>query len=99
MGLDGLKISLEPTNPAADLYPIVSNMSESIIVESPIVDLTTVITPGVTQMIGVHEFESISVKGNAQVDFGDDVLIVKDVPGSIIEAGSAVTSNPNSIRP
>lgn len=98
-GLDGLKISLEPTNPAADLYPIVSNMSESIIVESPIVDLTTVITPGVTQMIGVHEFESISVKGNAQVDFGDDVLIVKDVPGSIIEAGSAVTSNPNSIRP
>lgn len=97
-GLDGLRMSFTPdiTPTAWDdaTYPVISNTEESLIIESPSFDPS-----GLTDMTGVHVFETINVRGNAQVDFGQDILFVKDIPSSVIEAGSVVTSSPNSVRP
>jgi len=98
-GLDGLSVSLDATNPAASLYPIVSNDEESITVSSLAEDLSTLVTPGITTLFGVHQFETLTVRGGAQLDFGADRVIVIDTINSLVESGSAVTADPDSTLP
>lgn len=98
-GLDGLKITLDPATPTADLYTIDSNTEHSLIVASPVLDLSSAITPGVTELMGVHEFETITLRGGAQVDFGVDRVVIKWPQDSLIDATSTLTADPASTLP
>lgn len=94
-GLEGLEVSFDLVNPGLITYPVTLNDEESLTVQSGL-DLTI---QSLTDFVGVHRFQTLTVKGGANVDFGQDVVIIEDIPGSIIEADSAVTANTNSVLP
>ncbi len=92
-GLDGLQVTLDPADLSSALYTIVSNTEESITVSSPGLDLTTVITPGISELLGVRHLETLNIGAGAHIDFGGDRIIVNDTINSFIDSGSSdVTS-------
>ena len=88
-GIDGLLVDLDASTAEGPFYTIIENSDESLVIETDD-DLSTVVN---NQLIGVHIFERLNVTGGAQVDFGDDKVIVNDIANSSIDASSSVSAD------
>ena len=77
-GLDGIEVDLDATDVTGALYEIISNTTNSITLKTAD-DLLSSVSLG-NELVGVHHFESLTVRGNASPDFGGDrVILVNDM--------------------
>jgi hypothetical protein len=96
-GLDGFTVDLDVDDATSPHYRISSNGDESLIIETAD-DLSEADLVG-KELLGVHTFETLNVTGGAQVDFGDDRVIVNDLTNSTIDSDSSVTADADSVLP
>jgi hypothetical protein len=96
-GLDGFTVDLDADDATSPHYRISSNGDESLIIETAD-DLSEADLVG-KELLGVHTFETLNVTGGAQVDFGDDRVIVNDLTNSTIDSDSSVTADADSVLP
>jgi hypothetical protein len=94
-GLDGLTVDLDADDATSPHYRISSSSDESLIIDTAD-DLSDAVGK---ELLGVHTFETLNVTGGAQVDFGDDRVIVNDLTNSIIDSDSSVTAAADSVLP
>jgi len=80
-GLTDRLVSLDANDLNAPLYRINSNTETTLIIETP-VDLSIYSN---TNLIGVHEFETLIIRNGAYADFGSDRVIVNDLVNSEID--------------
>ncbi|HEX6397418.1 MAG TPA: Ig-like domain-containing protein, partial [Steroidobacteraceae bacterium] len=85
-GIDGLDVDLDATETGSPLYRIVSNTANTLTINTSD-NLAGVV--GQT-LLGVHTFETVRVSGGADVDFGEDRLVINNVAGSTIGANSSL---------
>jgi len=79
-GIQGLMVSLDESDPQAPQYQVISNGRSWFEVETTD-DLSGYLGK---ELIGVHTFETLQVKGGASVDFGGDRVEVRDLANSSI---------------
>jgi hypothetical protein len=85
-GIDGLDVDLDASETASPLYRIASNTANTITIN------TSDNLAGVVglNLVGVQTFESVRVTGGADVDFGEDRLVITNLAGSTIGATSTL---------
>jgi hypothetical protein len=74
-GIQGIQVTLDADDLLADLYTVVSNTENTLTIK---VDTTLgVDLRGIAgqTLLGVHHFESLTIEGGADVDFGGDRVI------------------------
>ncbi|MCG8434960.1 MAG: hypothetical protein MJA83_13090, partial [Gammaproteobacteria bacterium] len=82
-GVDGLKVDLSADDAAVDgtdTFPIAGNTENTLIINTT--NDLSVFVGG--DLIGVQEFESITVDGGAQLDFGGDRVIIENITNSVL---------------
>jgi hypothetical protein len=94
-GLDGFMVDLDVADVASPHYRISSNSDESLIIDTAD-DLSSAVGK---ELVGIHNFETLNVTGGAQLDFGDDQVIINDLQNSTIDSSSSVTAGANSVLP
>lgn len=87
-GIQGLMVSLDEAEPAAPLYEIVENGQGWFEVATS--DDLSVYTGN--ELVGVHTFETLAVRGGASLDFAGDRLVLLDTGNSDI-AGEVLNVN------
>jgi len=90
-----LHVSLDASNANPVLYKILSNSQTSFVIES-FDDLSTTIG---NELIGIHRFETITIEGGVNLNFGEDRVIVDDIFGSSIYGESGIFADPSSNIP
>ena len=85
-GLDGREVDLDAGETVGAHYTIDSNTADTLQVRTND-DLSAVVG---NELVGVQRVASLVVTGRADVDFGQDRLVIDDVAGSRIEAGSTL---------
>ncbi|MCP3671851.1 MAG: hypothetical protein GY814_15755, partial [Gammaproteobacteria bacterium] len=73
-GLDGISVDLDASEDSSALYVIETNTANELTIYTAD-DLVGVIG---NELIGVHQFETLTVTGGAKVDFGEDRLVIID---------------------
>ncbi len=73
-GIHGLLVDLDIADTTSDYYPVVSNTTNSFVVES------TVSLAGIegNEIRGVHQFNALEISGSASVNFGGDHVEITD---------------------
>ena len=96
-GIQGLKVDLDASDLNGPLYTVESNDGWRMIVNSAD-DLSTAVG---NELIGVHEFDGLSVNAGASVDFGGDRYTLTsgtpelDGTGEIVNAGAIELTEAN----
>ena len=85
-GVDGIEVDLDASETSSPQYEIESNTANTLTIATTD-DLSGVVG---SELVGVHTFETLTVAGGADVDFGEDRVVVLDVAGSSIGAGSTL---------
>jgi hypothetical protein len=85
-GVDGLDVDLDAGETASPLYRIASNTANTLTINTTD-DLSTVVGQ---YLVGVQTFETVRVTGGADVDFGEDRLVINNLGGSTIGATSTL---------
>lgn len=85
-GIDGIVIDLDTSDDLSSLYVISANTSNTITIETAD-NLTTALG---NELVGVHTFETISAVGGAQIDFGDDRVVILQPQKSTIDEASSI---------
>lgn len=104
-GLAGTVVDLNISSPDNPLYEIVANSPNTLTIQLPSGDTTDLSGLMGSALIGVHSFESIIVRGGAQMNFGNDrVLVTGDPALSGVTSSSHVTYGDsnldlNNLRP
>lgn len=88
-GVDGLDVDLDADDAQNVLYEIESNTSNTLTIRTNN-DLSAALGK---ELIGVHTFQTVNVKGNANVDFGDDRVVVVDLASSVLETSATFDMN------
>ncbi|TLM76761.1 hypothetical protein FDY93_12425, partial [Microbulbifer harenosus] len=85
-GIDGITVDLDASDVAGEQYVVERNSTNTITI------LTSDDLSGVLgkELVGVHTLETITVTGGADVDFGDDRLVVRDPQNSRVDSGARV---------
>jgi len=83
-GLDGLQVDLDAADLAGPRYRIVRN-EENVLIVQTADDLSS--SAG-KELVGVHQMKTLTVSGRADVQFGDDVVVVTEPGGLQVDAGS-----------
>ncbi|WP_444919044.1 PA14 domain-containing protein [Microbulbifer sp. JMSA003] len=85
-GIAGIEVDLDGEEKSGPLYTVVSNTVNTITLHTD--DDLSAIVGG--ELVGVHIFDTLVVKGKASLDFGDDRLVLLDPAGSSIEMDSSL---------
>ena len=94
-GIQGLLVDLNAADGLSSLYTIKSNDAWGIVLNTA-EDLSGIAG---NELIGVHQFETISVGDGASVDFGGDLVEVQDLINSQVDIGSLLNTDPASVLP
>jgi hypothetical protein len=94
-GLQGNELVLDAAQFNPTVYRIVENGENSVVIDTPD-DLSGYVGKA---LLGIHQFDQLSVRGGAHVDAGVDRVIVRDVGTSLIDGTSTVTAGPGSVLP
>ena len=93
-GLQGLRVSLDADDEAAELHTVLSNGAHTLIVASER-DLADAVG---REMIGVHELEWLAVRAGASLSFGEDRLHLTRDDSLELDAGSTLQTAELSTR-
>ena len=85
-GVDGIEVDLDASETSSPQYVIASNTQNTLTIATTD-DLSGVVGG---ELVGVHTFNTLTVTGGADVDFGEDRLVVLDVAGSTIGTNSTL---------
>lgn len=95
MGLQGNELVLDAAQINPTPYRIVEIGENSVVIDTPD-DLSGYLGKA---LLGLHQFDRLSVRRGAKVDFGVDRVIVRELGNSLIDGTSTVTAGPGSVLP